>query len=129
MIDCLTPAWPDAPGNVGALTTLRYGGVSHAPYDDGITGSKGLNLAAHVGDNPAHVRENRALLRALLPSEPAWLTQTHSSIVVDAATALNVPEADASVTTERGVVCVTLTAAASQGCRLRETMVCRASTR
>lgn len=104
------PDWADAPANVGALTTLRSGGVSLAPYDDGITGKNGLNLAAHVGDNPEFVRQNRARLRRLLPSEPAWLSQTHSTIVVDASHAINAPEADASFATERGVVCATLTA-------------------
>lgn len=106
----LTPDWPDAPDNIGAITTLRTGGASLAPYDGGVTGRNGLNLAAHVGDNPEHVRQNRALLRPILPSEPVWLTQTHSTIVVDAASASNAPEADASITTERSVVCVTLTA-------------------
>ena len=106
----LNPDWPALPNNIGALTTLRSGGVSHAPYDDGVTGGNGLNLASHVGDNPEHVRQNRALLRPLLPSEPAWLTQTHSTKVVNAASANNAPEADASITSERGVVCVTMTA-------------------
>ena len=109
-MNLLIPDWKDLPDNVGAVTTLRRGGVSLAPYDDGLTGHDGLNLAAHVGDNPEHVRKNRALLRQLLPSEPAWLTQTHSTIVVDAAGVKNAPEGDASVATERGVVCVTLTA-------------------
>lgn len=106
----LTPDWADIPDNIGALTTLREGGMSLAPYDDGITGRNGLNLASHVGDDPEHVRQNRALLRPFLPSEPVWLMQTHSTKVVDAARATHAPEADASLTTERSVVCVTLTA-------------------
>jgi len=106
----LTPDWADLPDNIGALTTLRADGVSLAPYDDGITGRNGLNMASHVGDDPEHVRQNRALLRLHLPSEPIWLTQTHSTKVVDAARATNAPEADASTTNERGIVCVTLTA-------------------
>jgi len=109
----LTPDWADAPDNIGALTTLRAGGVSLAPYDDGITGRNGLNLALHVSDNPEHVRQNRALLRPFVPSEPAWLTQTHSTIVIDAASTSNTtiaPEADASIATKHGTVCVTLTA-------------------
>ncbi|MEA5098539.1 MAG: peptidoglycan editing factor PgeF [Burkholderiaceae bacterium] len=104
------PDWPGLPTNVGALQTVRSGGASAAPYDDGTTGGHGFNLALHVGDDPQQVRQNRALLRALLPAEPAWLTQTHSTTVVDAASATNAPEADASVTTERGVVCVVMTA-------------------
>ncbi len=110
MMETIFPDWIDAPRNVGALTTLRSGGVSLAPYDDGNTGLNGLNLAAHVGDHPDFVRQNRARLRRLLPSEPAWLTQVHGIKVVDAASATNAPEADASFTNERGVVCATLTA-------------------
>ena len=106
----LTPDWIDAPANVGALLTLRGGGVSLAPYDDGVSGSHGFNLAAHVGDHPEHVHQNRALLRPHLPAEPAWLTQVHGIRVVDAASASDAPEADASIATEPGVVCVTMTA-------------------
>ncbi len=106
----IIPDWSDAPANIGALTSLRSGGVSLAPYDDGSTGRNGLNLAVHVGDNPEHVLQNRATLRPLLPSEPVWLTQVHGTNVVNAATATNAPEADASFSTERGVVCATLTA-------------------
>lgn len=109
-MDTLTPEWPGLPENVGALLTLRSGGISLAPYDDGVTGGNGFNIATHVGDDPEHVRQNRAQLRSLLPAEPAWLTQTHSTMVVDAETATNAPEADASLTTERGVVCVAMTA-------------------
>lgn len=109
-MDLLIPDWPDAPKNIGAFTTLRYGGASLAPYDDGITGKNGFNLASHVGDNPEHVQQNRALLRTMLPAEPAWLTQTHSCIVHDAATVTSAPEGDANYTTERKVVCVTMTA-------------------
>ena len=110
MMEVIYPHWVDAPANVRALTTLRSGGVSLAPYDDGITGKNGLNLATHVGDNPELVRQNRARLRRLLPSEPAWLSQTHSTIVVDAAQVTDAPEADASFATKSGVVCATLTA-------------------
>ena len=53
---------------------------------------------------------NRALLKAQLPAEPAWLTQVHGNRVVDAATVLDAPEADASVTTQPGVVCAILSA-------------------
>ncbi|RJX30144.1 MAG: peptidoglycan editing factor PgeF [Oxalobacter sp.] len=109
-MDLLLPDWPDAPANIGAFTTLRTSGVSLAPYDDGITGKNGFNLASHVGDNHEHVLQNRALLRQSLPSEPAWLTQTHSIIVHDAATVANAPEGDASFSTERNIVCVTMTA-------------------
>ena len=53
---------------------------------------------------------NRALLSALLPSEPVWLNQVHGADVVDAGTVSGVPDADASFATTPGVVCAVLTA-------------------
>ena len=110
MIPSITPNWIGAPANVGAFTTLRSGGISQSPYDDGLSGQNGLNLAGHVGDNPEHVEHNRTLLRTQIPSEPAWLAQVHGTHVVDAATVDNQPEADASFTTARNTVCAVLTA-------------------
>src|SRR5438034_5531779 len=107
----LIPDWPDLPRNIGALSTTRQGGVSSIPYDDGSGGGDGgMNLGTHVGDRPDAVQRNRALLRDVLPAEPCWLTQVHGTRVVDAARASGVPEADASLTGERGVVCVVQTA-------------------
>jgi len=107
----LIPDWPDLPRNIGALSTTRQGGVSAMPYDDGSGGGDGgMNLGTHVGDRPDAVQRNRALLRDVLPAEPCWLTQVHGTRVVDAARASGVPEADASLTGERGVVCVVQTA-------------------
>lgn len=97
------------PAQVGAFTTTRTGGVSHAPYDDGAGGG-GLNLGSHVGDRWHDVLQNRALLRRLLPSDPVWLSQIHGATAVDAACVRGVPEADASITNQRGVVCAILTA-------------------
>ena len=48
------PDWP-APATVQAVSATRRGGISPPPYD-------GLNLAEHVGDDPAHVAENRRRL-------------------------------------------------------------------
>jgi len=104
----LCPQWP-APVNVHAVSTLRSGGVSTGPY-------QGLNLGDHVGDVPGSVSENRRRLqRALrLPSAPAWLSQVHGTTVVDAArpgsVATGFPQADATMTTEVGIVCAVLTA-------------------
>lgn len=42
--------------------TFRHGGVSQAPYAS-------LNLAFHVGDEPKHVRENRAIIAEYLGVE------------------------------------------------------------
>lgn len=98
----ITPDWP-TPKNVRALVTTRHGGVSTAPWTS-------FNLASHVGDDPAAVLNNRARLRERLPSEPPWLTQTHGTVCVDAATAAAGVAADASFTRQRGVVCAVLTA-------------------
>lgn len=109
MTDFIVPDWSGAPANVGALSTLRRGGVSRAPYDDG-SGNGGLNLGTHVGDRPEDVGRNRALLRQRVPAEPAWLTQVHGTTVVDAATVANAPEADACIATQPGAVCAIQTA-------------------
>ena len=63
-LPCLTPDWPGLPANVGALATVRAGGVSQGPYGDG-QGGGGLNLGTHVGDEPAQVAANRALLAVM----------------------------------------------------------------
>lgn len=108
-MDLIIPDWPIAPSNIGAMSTTRKGGVSHGPYDDGAGGG-GLNLGTHVDDDLECVTKNRQLLRTLLPSEPAWLSQVHGSVVLDAAISDNVPKADASIATRAGVVCVIQTA-------------------
>jgi len=107
----LVPHWPGLPENIGVLSTTRRGGVSPAPYDDGM-GRGGLNLGTHVGDQPHNVAHNRAILSAQLPNEPAWLAQVHGTAVVDLAEVRpqQVPEADASMTTMAGKVCVIMTA-------------------
>jgi YfiH family protein len=105
----LQPDWPDLPAGVRALTTLRAGGASCAPYDDGIGGG-GLNLGVHVGDSAAAVDKNRDLLQTVLPARPAWLTQVHGTRVVDAADIATPEDADASIATGAGAVCAVLTA-------------------
>jgi YfiH family protein len=109
-MDVIIPDWIGTPANIGAFATLRRGGVSRAPYDDG-SGGGGLNLGAHVGDQVQHVRQNRLMIQALLPARPAWLSQVHGSTVTDAAHVTdNAPLADASITTRRGIVCAIQTA-------------------
>jgi YfiH family protein len=105
----LQPDWPDLPAGVRALTTLRGGGASCAPYDDGIGGG-GLNLGVHVGDSAAAVDKNRDLLQTVLPVKPTWLTQVHGTRVVDAADIATPEDADASIATGAGTVCAVLTA-------------------
>lgn len=99
----LAPGW-SVPARVRAAMTTRTGGVSAGSYAS-------LNLATHVGDDPAAVRENRARLRRTLelPEEPAWLDQVHGHGVAVLPTAGQAP-ADASVTFARGQVCAVLVA-------------------
>jgi YfiH family protein len=107
----LIPDWPGLPDNVGVLSTTRRGGVSPAPYDDGM-GAGGLNLGTHVGDQPHNVAANRAILRQMLPDDPVWLSQVHGTAVANLAevTTQQVPEADASLSSVPGKVCVIMTA-------------------
>ena len=96
------PDWP-APANVRALQTTRAGGVSVGAY-------AALNLGDHVGDDPAAVARNRALLRATLPADPVWLKQVHGNSVADADHAIGVAEADAALARKPGKVCAVMTA-------------------
>lgn len=101
-LNLIIPNWP-APKNVHALQTTRDGGASYAPFNS-------LNFGSHVNDNPQHVAQNRQLLNQFLPSEPVWLNQIHGINAVDAAQTDCVPDADASYTSRKNVVCVTMTA-------------------
>ncbi len=95
--------WP-VPAHVNAWVTERAGGVSKAAYSS-------LNLAAHVGDDPRHVAENRRRLRAELelPGEPQWLEQVHGNAIADLDGAWS-GAADGAVSTRAGTVCAVLTA-------------------
>ena len=107
----IIPNWP-APKNIHAFTTTRDGGVSLPPYDS-------FNLAAHVGDDPEHVAENRRILSHNMNHsrsfvwEPIWLTQTHSTTAVrithDSPATIATP-CDASFTRETNLPCAVLTA-------------------
>jgi YfiH family protein len=111
----IEPDWP-APAGVRALSTLRGGGISPAPYAS-------LNLGGHVGDAPEAVAQNRRALAAAagLPSEPAWLAQVHGVEVVDldgmghqevsgSVRTGSLHPADAAFTRRTGRVCAILTA-------------------
>ena len=56
----ITPAWT-APNTVSALSTIRQGGVSVAPFDS-------FNVGLHVGDDEQAVLANRALLTNQMPN-------------------------------------------------------------
>jgi YfiH family protein len=112
----LVPDWPGAPANIGFVCTTRRGGVSPGPYGPGPqeipTAGGGLNLGVHVGDDPANVAFNRAIIKGRLPSEPAWLSQVHGTAVVraDRIGRGEVPVADASIAAMPGAVCAIQTA-------------------
>ena len=95
------------PSNVNLLSSQRFvdGGRSNGNFEN-------FNLALHVNDNQDNVLENRRILRDRfdLPSEPAWINQTHSSIFIDASLTNTIIEADASYTSRAGVVCAIMTA-------------------
>ncbi|HVT36276.1 MAG TPA: laccase domain-containing protein, partial [Nevskiaceae bacterium] len=95
----LQPDWP-APQNVRAAFTLRTADADAAIYARYRT-APGSPQAAKVSAN------RRRLIRDLkLPSDPAWLQQVHGTRVLRAPWSGEEPQADASYTTQRGVVCV-----------------------
>ncbi len=101
----IQPDWP-APGNVRALSTTRDGGVSERVF-------AGLNLGAHVGDEPARVEANRARLQqaAQIPGPLNWLNQVHGTAVHSVSDQYDVaPDADAACAHEAGLACIVMTA-------------------
>ena len=101
--DWLIPDWP-APGGVRAVFTTRAGGVSAVPFDS-------LNLGDHVGDLPASVAANRALLQRATGTQAVFLNQVHGARVqlLDAASPNGQP-ADACVTAQRKLACTIMVA-------------------
>ncbi|TLX57347.1 peptidoglycan editing factor PgeF [Stutzerimonas nosocomialis] len=99
--DWIVPDWP-APARIKACVTTRLGGVSQAPFDT-------FNLGDHVGDDPLAVARNRQVLADALGCRPAWMSQVHSSIAVEADPE-RVLEADACWTARDGIACAVLTA-------------------
>ena len=98
----IAPDWPVA-RSVRALITTRAGGVSSGAFAS-------LNLGERAGDDPRFVARNRAILRAVLPTEPLWLRQVHGAVAIDASHAAPETEADGAVTRVVGTVCSVLTA-------------------
>ena len=99
--DWLIPDWK-IPG-VGALMTTRQGGVSAAPFDS-------FNLRDGIGDDPASVKRNQALLADAIGATPVFVNQVHGASVVHLMRADTLPGApvrtgDASFTTEPGLAC------------------------
>ena len=100
----IIPDWP-VPEFVKSLSTCRTGGVSKAPFNS-------FNLAHHVGDNRESVNHNRMILRRdwLLPDEPHWLNQTHSTNVLELTDKTTDVDADAAWTEQKDTICVVMTA-------------------
>ncbi len=99
------PNWP-APANVRAVFTTRQGGASNAPWDS-------MNLGDHVGDTPAHVNANRALLAQATGVRSVFLQQVHGSGVamLDSCThAADGYPADACVATHDRLACTIMVA-------------------
>jgi hypothetical protein len=95
-------------GGARIVFTDRNGGVSRAPFAT-------RNLADHVGDDDTAVAENRRRLAGELglldPSGWVWLRQVHGKAVVALTGPSGAPpEADAAVTTTRGLPLTVLTA-------------------
>jgi YfiH family protein len=95
------------PGVRGLFTT-RSGGVSSAPFG-------ALNLSGSVGDEPAAVEANRALLLGVIDDEAgrlAWMRQVHGAAVarVTGPEPAESPEADAMFTGSSGVALAVLVA-------------------
>jgi polyphenol oxidase len=89
----------------GFAVSDRYGGSSAGPYES-------LNLALHVGDDPAAVAENRRRVAAALGvPDIAWMEQVHGRQVevVDGPASVP-PQADALVTRTRGLALAVMVA-------------------
>ena len=102
MAKFIVPDWP-APPHVRALTTTRRGGHGGGAYAS-------FNLATHVGDDAAIVAANRRLLDEHVAAPPRWLNQVHGVHCVDAETAVDGAEADASFVRSPKRACAVLTA-------------------
>ena len=103
-MQAINPNW-NVPKNIHAFTTIREGGVSLTPYFS-------FNLGDHVGDNKSAVKTNRTLLveKFGLPQTPIFLTQTHSTRVIQLPYSGQNLEADAVYTNVPHQVCVVITA-------------------
>jgi purine-nucleoside/S-methyl-5'-thioadenosine phosphorylase / adenosine deaminase len=107
----ILPDWPAAP-RVRAFVTTREGGVSTGEFSS-------MNLGGSSGDDADRVARNRAVVRALLPADPAYMAQVHGTTVADLDALIDGERgrgdgervrADAAVTSSEGRVAVVLTA-------------------
>ncbi len=99
----LVPDW-ELPSSVHAAYSYGYNQQSSAAYG-------AFNLATHVGDDVAAVRENRQRLQmALGIHEPLWLQQVHGTVVAEVGRDGPDMRADAVVSRQIGRPAAILTA-------------------
>lgn len=102
------------PREVGGLMSTRRGGVSRAPFDS--LNLRPAGLRGDAVDEPAAIHENqRRFTNWLEGAQPVYLDQVHGARVVSLTHSDLVPgrahqQADASITTERGIACTVLVA-------------------
>lgn len=87
----LTPNWP-APSHIKAFTTVK------------------TTWGAQQEEAKSIASEQRLISLLHLPSQPIWLTQTHTNIAIEATVNNKEANADASFTSQANHVCVVLTA-------------------
>lgn len=95
---------PLAPGDrpVNWAVTGRFGGVSSGPFAE-------LNLAEHVGDDPASVRANRDRIHQFVGTrEVAFVRAVHGADVAWVDSAHPIPEADVLMTDSEDLAIVAL---------------------
>ena len=101
--DWLIPDW-SAPANVRAVFTTRSGGASSVPWDS-------MNLGDHVFDDPDRVGANRALLQQTTGTRVVFLKQVHGTDVLSLDASMpDGLQADACLTTQRGLGCTIMVA-------------------
>lgn len=102
------------PAEVGGLMSTRRGGVSRAPFDS--LNLRPAGLRGDAVDDPASIHENQRRFAGWLEgAQPVYLDQVHGIRVVrlthaDLPPGRGFQQADASITTERGIACTVLVA-------------------
>ena len=91
--DWLRPDW--AAPEVVAFMTTRAGGVSGGAEGPAERrGLASLNLGRSVGDDPAHVAENRRRVATAIGGQPVFLKQVHGTTVLRLRATHAAPDAD-----------------------------------
>ena len=112
--DWLRPDW--AAPDVVAFMTTRAGGVSGGAEGPAERrGLASLNLGRSVGDDPAHVAENRRRVAAAIGGQPVFLKQVHGTTVLRLRATHAAPDADpepadAAISTDPALACAVMVA-------------------